>query len=131
MAHASRKVERDPQLTEAELAASQSMIVWDAHKGYEWFRVRGVGSRDRLVISPDGKYVATLGAANVVQIWSDTDREVSPPRWIRRRRNRLRRGRHVCHRGLGGFSAVVGDDAGARSGPFASWRWNPVHRLHA
>jgi len=74
---ASRKVERDPQLTEAELAASQSMIVWDAHKGYEWFRVRGVGSRDRLVISPDGKYVATLGAANVVQIWSDTDREVS------------------------------------------------------
>lgn len=74
---ASRKVVPDPQLTDDERAANQSMVVWDARKGYEWFRVRGVGSRDRLVISPDREYVATLSAAQVVQIWSDADHEVS------------------------------------------------------
>jgi WD40 repeat protein len=74
---ASRKVQPDPQLTDEELAAEHSMILWDAHRGDEWFRVRGVGSADRFVMSPDREYVATLSAAQVVQIWSDTDREVS------------------------------------------------------
>ncbi|HVQ12746.1 MAG TPA: WD40 repeat domain-containing protein, partial [Vicinamibacterales bacterium] len=74
---ASRKAIPDPQLTDEERAADQSMMLWDAHSGAEWFRVRGVGSADRIVMSPDRKYVATLSAAQVVQIWSDTDREVS------------------------------------------------------
>jgi WD40 repeat protein len=74
---ASRRAIPDPQLTDEERAADHSMILWDAHDFDELFRVRGVGSRDRLVISPDREYVATLGAAQVVQIWSDTDREVS------------------------------------------------------
>ena len=74
---ASRPGTADPQLTDEERAASDSMIVWDAHDGHELFRVRGVPSSDRVVISPDREYVATLSAAQVVQIWSDTDNEVS------------------------------------------------------
>lgn len=57
--------------------ANGSVILWDAQTGKELLRVRGVGGRGKVAISPDREYVATLSTAEVMQIWSGTDREVS------------------------------------------------------
>jgi WD40 repeat protein len=55
---------------------NNSVFLWDA-KGSERLRVRRVNGLDRFLISPDREYAATLNFDELVQIWSDTDREVS------------------------------------------------------